>query len=148
MASGNGPVDEKLSEVAGLFGRSMVLKVGFLSGATYPDGTPVPLVAAANEFGNPSNNQPPRPFFRNAIANHENEWSEVAGKLAEGGQVDTETLLGLLGEKIKSDIQEEIRTLLEPPLSPATIKRKGFSKPLIDTSHMLNSVDYEISEGE
>ncbi|EOI3514464.1 hypothetical protein ACOJBQ_003912 [Cronobacter muytjensii] len=148
MASGNGPVDEKLSEVAGLFGRPMVLKVGFLSGATYPDGTPVPLVAAANEFGNPSNNQPPRPFFRNAIANHDNEWSEVAGKLAEGGPVDTETLLGLLGEKIKSDIQEEIRTLLEPPLSPATIKRKGFSKPLIDTSHMLNSVDYEISEGE
>lgn len=148
MASGTGPVDEKLSEVAGLFGRPMVLKVGFLSGATYPDGTPVPLVAAANEFGNPSNNQPPRPFFRNAIANHENEWSEVAGKLAEGGRVDTETLLGLLGEKIKIDIQEEIRTLLEPPLSPSTIKRKGFSKPLIDTSHMLNSVDYEISEGE
>jgi hypothetical protein len=27
------------------------LKVGFLEGAKYPDGTPVALVAATNEFG-------------------------------------------------------------------------------------------------
>ena len=27
----------------------------------------------------------------------------------------------------------------------ALYARKGFSKPLIDTSHMLNSVDYEVN---
>lgn len=126
---------------------SKQLKVGFLEGATYPDGTSVALVAASNEFGNPANNQPPRPFFRNAISAHETEWQEAAGKLA-GGSADTTDVLSLLGEVIADDIRESIRSLDSPPLSPVTIAKKGFSKPLIDTSQMLNSVDYEVGEIE
>jgi hypothetical protein len=123
------------------------LKAGFLEGATYPDGTPVPMVAATNEFGNPANNQPPRPFFRNAIAEHEGEWQDaMATLIANGG--DTRDVLSLLGEIIVDDIKESIRTLDSPPLSPVTIARKGFDKPLIDTSNMLNSVSYEVSEIE
>jgi hypothetical protein len=29
-------------------------------------------------------------------------------------------------------------------LKPATIRRKGFAKPLVDTGHMLNSIDHEV----
>lgn len=123
------------------------LKAGFLEGATYPDGTPVPMVAATNEFGNPANNQPPRPFFRNAIAEHEGEWQEAMATLIENSG-DTRGALSLLGEIIVDDIKESIRTLDSPPLSPVTIARKGFDKPLIDTSNMLNSVSYEVSEIE
>lgn len=120
------------------------LKAGFLEGATYPDGTPVPMVAATNEFGNPANNQPPRPYFRNAIAEHEGEWQEAMATLIENGG-DTRDVLSLLGEIIVDDIKESIRQLDSPPLSPVTIARKGFDKPLIDTSNMLNSVSYEVS---
>ncbi|HCR2016774.1 TPA: hypothetical protein QCI64_001495 [Enterobacter asburiae] len=123
------------------------LKAGFLEGATYPDGTPVPMVAATNEFGNPANNQPPRPYFRNAIAEHEGEWQEAMATLIENGG-DTRDVLSLLGEIIVDDIKESIRQLDSPPLSPVTIARKGFDKPLIDTSNMLNSVSYEVSEIE
>lgn len=123
------------------------LKAGFLEGATYPDGTPVPMVAATNEFGNPANNQPPRPYFRNAIVEHEGEWQEAMATLIENGG-DTRDVLSLLGEIIVDDVKGSIRTLGAPPLSPVTIARKGFDKPLIDTSNMLNSVSYEVSEIE
>lgn len=59
---------------------SKQLKVGFIDGATYPDGTPVAMVAATNEYGRPENNQPPRPFFRNAIAEHESEWTDAIAR--------------------------------------------------------------------
>lgn len=139
-------VMDELNKIAsGLSG--LQLKAGFLEGATYPDGTPVPMVAATNEFGNPANNQPPRPFFRNAIAEHEGEWQEaMATLIANGG--DTRDVLSLLGEIIVDDIKGSIRQLDAPPLSPVTIARKGFDKPLIDTSNMLNSVSYEVSEIE
>lgn len=139
-------VMDELNKIAsGLSG--LQLKAGFLEGATYPDGTPVPMVAATNEFGNPANNQPPRPFFRNAIAEHEGEWQEAMATLIENGG-DTRDSLSLLGEIIVDDIKESIRQLESPPLSPVTIARKGFDKPLIDTSNMLNSVSYEVSEIE
>ncbi|CAK8737721.1 hypothetical protein SODG_004934 [Sodalis praecaptivus] len=42
--------------------QSRRLKVGFAAGATYPDGTLVPVVAYTNEVGRPEKRQPPRPF--------------------------------------------------------------------------------------
>ncbi|EBG0219399.1 hypothetical protein CWG78_01840 [Salmonella enterica subsp. enterica serovar Halle] len=139
-------VMDALDKAASSF-ENLQLKVGFLEGATYPDGTPVPMVAATNEFGNPANNQPPRPFFRNAIANHESEWQEAMANLIENGG-DTRDVLSIIGEIIVDDIKGAIRQLDAPPLSPVTIARKGFDKPLIDTSNMLNSVSYEVSEIE
>lgn len=128
------------------------LKVGFIDGATYPDGTSVAMVAATNEYGNPANNQPPRPFFRNAIANHETEWSEaIARGLAKG--VEVEQVLSVVGERSVGDVVESIATLMDPPLSAATIasrKSKGndSSKPLVDTKVMIRDVHYEVSDIE
>ena len=63
-----------LGEIEGRVTKASTVQIGFLAGATYPDGTSVPMVAALNEFGVPSRNQPPRPFFRNMIAAKSNEW--------------------------------------------------------------------------
>ncbi|MDM3358727.1 hypothetical protein [Citrobacter sp. Cb004] len=139
-------VMDALDKAASSF-ENLQLKAGFLEGATYPDGTQVPMVAATNEFGNPANNQPPRPYFRNAIAEHEGEWQEAMANLIENGG-DTRDVLSIIGEIIVDDIKGSIRQLDTPPLSPVTIARKGFDKPLIDTSNMLNSVSYEVSEIE
>lgn len=139
-------VMDALDKAASSF-ENLQLKVGFLEGSTYDGVIPVPMVAATNEFGNPANNQPPRPFFRNAISNHEAEWQEAAARFIENGD-ETRDVLSLLGEVIVDDIKESIRTLDAPPLSPVTIARKGFDKPLIDTSNMLNSVSYEVGEIE
>ncbi|WP_105463049.1 hypothetical protein [Escherichia coli] len=139
-------VMDALDEVEKQFS-NIQLKVGFLEGATYGGVIPVPMVAATNEFGNPAHNQPPRPFFRNAIAEHEEEWKEHAALLIERGD-DIEEVFSMLGTIIAADIQQSIRSLDSPPLSPVTIARKGFDNPLIDTKNMLDSVSYEVSEIE
>lgn len=147
----NDKVMEALDDIANSLSDKQ-LKVGFIDGATYPDGTPVAMVAATNEYGNPANNQPPRPFFRNAISYHETEWSEdIARGLGKG--LELEHVLSVVGEKIAGDIVQSISTLMDPPLSAATIasrKSKGneSTKPLVDTKVMIRDVHYEVGDIE
>ncbi|ELM3659802.1 hypothetical protein ACW6AV_001656 [Edwardsiella piscicida] len=139
-------VMDVLDEVEKQFS-NIQLKVGFLEGATYNGVIPVPMVAATNEFGNPAHNQPPRPFFRNAIAENEEKWKEKTSQLIERGD-DIGEIFSILGEIIVGDIRQSIITLESPPLSPVTIAKKGFDKPLIDTKNMLDSISYEVGEIE
>lgn len=131
---------------------SKQLKVGFIDGSTYPDGTPVAMVAATNEYGRPENNQPPRPFFRNAIAEHESDWTDaIARGIRAGYPVDQ--VLEVVGAQIQGDVQESIAQLMAPPLAASTIaarKSKGnnSTKPLVDTKVMIGDVNYEVSEIE
>lgn len=155
---------------------SKQLKVGFLEGATYPDGTSVPMVAASNEFGNPVSGSPPRPFFRNAISENSRKWEENAEALMRSTNGNTLQVLNFMGEIIKDDVMRSIGTLVTPALSPVTvllrsrfpmrdgmtfedvlraridvkkgISGSGSSKPLIWTGHMQSSVDYEVGEIE
>ena len=64
---GSDGVMKALEDIAKRMGGGEV-SVGFMEGATYPEGTPVAAVAFWNEYGVPSHNQPPRPFFRQMIA--------------------------------------------------------------------------------
>lgn len=135
---------KRLEELAQRLGDGGTLRVGFLEGATYPDGTPVALVAAVNEFGRPDRNQPPRPFFRAMISEKQKDWPRALGAVAKNNDYDIDKTLGQMGEGIKGQLQESIRQLDSPALSPVTVARKGFAKPLVDTGHMMNSVDYEV----
>lgn len=126
---------------------NLQLKVGFIDGATYPDGTPVSLAAAVGEFGDIENNQPARPYFRNTISENEGKWQESIEQLSSNG-IAPQEVLSLLGEVIADDIRGSIIALVSPPLSPVTIKKKGFDKPLIEHGIMLNSVSYEVGEIE
>lgn len=143
VLSGGQNVERYFRDLAQKVRRGGTLDVGFMAGATYPDGTPVPLVAALNEFGTAKS--PPRPFFRNMIAAKSSGWGPAAGKLLVSNNYDVRTTLTLVGEGIKGQLQQSIRDLQSPVLAPSTIKRKGFSKPLIDTGQMLNSVTYRIT---
>lgn len=145
--SGGEGLEKALSEIAEKLGNGSTLRVGFLEGATYPDGELVPMVAAANEFGDPGMNRPARPYFRRMIAMKSPEWGNDISRIAMATSYDPRAFLPLMGEHIKSQLQESIREFTDPPLSPYTIKRKGFAKPLIETSHMLNSVDYDVKDG-
>lgn len=127
------------------------VRAGFLGGSTYPDGTSVAMVAAGNEYGDPANNQPPRPFFRNAIAEKQEEWKKTIERgLASG--LDSRAVLEVVGAQIKGDIQESIADLIEPALSPVTIERRrsrkerpnSSTKPLVDTKVMIGDVNYEV----
>jgi hypothetical protein len=135
---------QALQEISELLGQGNTLRVGFLSGATYPNGTPVAMVAAIQDYGAPNAGIPPRPFFRNMIADKSSEWPAAIAGLLRANNYDVEKTLQLTGEAIKGQLQQSIRDTNEPALSPRTIARKGFAKPLIDTGQMINSVDYEV----
>jgi hypothetical protein len=120
------------------------LNVGFLNGATYPDGTSVAFIAAMNEFGN--GNAPPRPFFRRMVKEKSHEWAPAIGNLLVANKYNVDKTLNIAGEAIKGQLVQSINDLVSPPLAPSTIKRKGHAKPLIDTSVMVNSVGYEVKK--
>lgn len=164
---GGDKFEAALAKIASQLREARVLRVGFLEGATYPSqqvshsNNPKPrkkhasagsasgplnvaTVAAFNEYGVPSHNQPPRPFFRNMIADKSPEWPKAIAKLLKSTNYDAQKTLEITGEAIKGQLQKSIIDLVAPPLAPSTIRAKGSAKPLIDTSHMLNSVDYEV----
>jgi hypothetical protein len=132
----------KLAEIAKKLSRPASLKVGFMEGATYPDGQSVAEVAVYNEYG--TETAPPRPFFRNAVDKYGDEWAPAIGKLLKRNDMDVVRTLQMTGEAIKGQVQQSIKDTNHPPLAESTIKRKGFEKPLIDTGQMLDSVEYQI----
>ncbi len=143
--NGSDAVMKALEDIARKMGGGSV-SVGFMDGATYPDGTLVAGVAASNEFGDPSKHQPPRPFFRRMISKESPSWVGRMAKVAKVTNYDGDKVLGLMGEDIKGSLQQSINDLTSPPLAASTIEAKGFSKPLIDTSHMLNSITYDVEK--
>ena len=136
-------VSKALGDIARRMGGGSV-KVGFMDGATYPDGTSVAAVAFWNEYGVPAQGQPPRPFFRQMIAKESPKWGAKMGKLAKACNYDGAHVLAIMGEDIKGSLKASIVNFHSPSLAPSTVEAKGFSKPLVDTSHMLNSIDVEV----
>lgn len=120
-------VNKVLSEIAQKMGGGKV-RIGFLEGATYPDGTPVAFVAAMNEFGHEGNfPAPPRPAFRNMIRKESPGWPAKMADLAKATNYDGKLVLKLMGEDIAGALRESIIETNDPPLSQTTlILRKRF----------------------
>lgn len=139
---GGDKLQQALSDIAE--NMSGAVKAGFLEGATYPDGTPVAAVAFWNEFG--TTTIPPRPFFRTVITDKSSEWADRLGKAAVHFEYDADKVLDAMGQTIVEDIQQSIVGWTDPENAASTVAKKGFNKPLIETSHMQNSVDYEVEK--
>lgn len=104
------------------------VSVGFLDGATYPDGTPVATVAWWDEMGHggpfPS---PPRPFFRNMIESESPSWPGKMAALAIATNNDGPKVLKLMGEDIQGALIASIANFDSVPLSATTLLlRKRF----------------------
>ena len=142
--------EEAMAELAkkvGARGRNTVLRVGFLENATYPDGKPVAMIAAIQEYGAPRAGIPPRPFFRSMIEAKQGEWPAAIRQLLIDNDYDVQKTLDMAGAAIAGQLRQSITEFEGTPLKPATIKRKGFAKQLVDTGHMLASVDHEVKSG-
>lgn len=137
---------------------AQVVRVGFLSDATYPDGTPVAMIAAIQDGGAPSRGIPPRPFFRNMIAAKSPEWPAAIGEMLKANDYDAYVTLQKVGEAVAGQLRQSIVDTNSPPLAESTLRKRGVAgmvydpknkatfgaKPLVATGHMLNSVDYEV----
>lgn len=130
------------SKLKGLLSKSKhKLEIGFFENAKYQSGVNVAKVAFINEYGNL--NQPPRPFFRVAIDKNTAKWFNVFKNqfLANNS---LELSLNQVGEVAKGDVVSSITALTNPALKESTIKRKGSSKPLIDTGFLRASVNFKV----
>lgn len=152
--SGGEKLEKYLTLLAAKAKNSALLNVGFPEGSTEQDGTPTPLVAFINEFGRTVRSksgdyyQLPRPFFRRMIAKESGHWGEDLGKLLVAKHYDAVAAFKPLGEEIHGELVQSIQDLQSPPLAPSTIKRKGFSKPLIEHGTMWQSVSSWVESKE
>lgn len=127
--------------LAGLNG--VQAKTGWFETAHYPDGTAVAYVATIHEFGTPNNRPPMRPFMRPAVADHGREWIDQLGqgaKMCLTTGADPAGVLEAVALGAAGNVAEKIQAVMAPALAEVTVKRKGFSKPLVDTGQMIQSV--------
>lgn len=118
-------VNKVLTDIAQKMGGGRV-QIGFLEGATYPDGTPVAAVAAWNEFGHEGNfPAPPRPFFRNMIAKESPGWPAKMADLAKGSGFNGSYVLRVMGEDIAGALKQSIIETNDPPLSFTTLRLRA-----------------------
>lgn len=122
--SGGDRLANALAQVSIGLRRGAELKVGFFEGAVYPDGTPVALVAAVQEFG-ASNARlgkiPPRPYFRPMVAAKSGEWPAKIGALLRGNGYDANATMQAMGLAIQGDLKQSIADVQSPPLSQVTL---------------------------
>lgn len=173
--SGGEKLKEYLNALAHKLKQKKTLTVGFLEGSTYPDGTSVPMVAAIQEFGAPRAGIPPRPFFRSAVQKNSGKWPKQMVTQLVKTNYDVDLTLNRMGASIKGEVQDSIRDLQTPPLSPVTLMVRQIvgpngtatfanvleararvaagetasgvsTKPLIWTGNLLNSVDWKVSD--
>lgn len=133
---------------------SLGVKAGILENATYPAqtltnaatgatmedpraGMHVATIAAALEYGAGQNH--PRPFMQNTVATQRKAWTDGIVKLVRDG-MPVRDAVTTIGQVMKEDIQETIRDW-PADNSEKWAAFKGFSKGLIFTSHLLNSVE-------
>ena len=120
------------------------VNVGWFEDQTYEDGLPVAKVARWNEFGTKAG-IPERPFMRRTMMEHEKEWIEtlktlVQREIDKDKNIDIDKVLKKFGELVKGDIQQTILNGGFVKNSKATIKKKGFDMPLVDTGVMISSI--------
>lgn len=119
--TGGDKLESALAKIAENVSKASAVDVGFLSGATYPDGTSVAQIAAIQEFGAPKAGIPPRPYFRNMIAAKSPEWPKAVAGLLKANDYDADKTLGQAGAAIKGQLQQSIIDIMAPPLSPVTL---------------------------
>jgi hypothetical protein len=113
----------------------------------YPDGTPVVLVAAVNNFGSQSRGIPARPFMTKGQQPAIERTAPIAQRLVpkiNAGKATIEDVLEVMGPFAVGEFQEAITGATYAPNAPETVKKKGSSKPLIDTGLMRQSMTYVV----
>lgn len=121
------------------------VRVGVLESATYPDGTPVAMVAFWNEYG--TKTSPVRAFFRTTVSDQKKNWVLSVQNLMKMHN-DPKKLMGLIGEHMRGQIVQSINTWTDPPNAPYTVRMKGFQKPLVDTGQLMRSISFEVNGDE
>lgn len=170
---GGAKLQAKLAEMAGKLGPGKSLRVGFLENSTcgVDMKSPAPAVAFFNEFGTVERANtlenieplgqgplqkghkrashyfhiPARPFFRNMIAKYHKSWGKLIEAALKKQNYGLYGALAITGEVMRGQLQKSIEEFTDPRNAPATVKAKGFDKPLEESKNMKNAVAYAVT---
>jgi phage gpG-like protein len=117
-----------------------------------PEGAvPMAMVAAVHEFGCPEKNIPERSFLRGGIRRGAPKFQRLNAAnlraIVLGGKTVAEAL-GQLGAVAAGEVKREFTAGTFAPNKPATIARKGSSRPLIDTGSLRQSITWQLEGSE
>ena len=125
--------------------KKLQVQVGFQAGAAAAeDGVDIANIAMWNELG--TSRSPARPFMRKSVDENTDKIKSMCARqlkrLAQGASA--QDILEKIGVFQKGLIQRKIVDGTFEPNAPSTIRKKGSSRPLIDTGRMRQSVNFII----
>lgn len=119
----------------------------------YADGTDVMTVAMVGEFGNASNNIPPRHFLSRSISIDKAYYQNMIFKtlatytFKDNAQFIEAKFREIGRQSVKlSQSHIEKNSIGMTPNTPATANRKGGNQPMIDTGHLVQQIDYKLED--
>lgn len=163
-----GSVTRKPGPAAAAFNKAMrdlghiKTQVGWFASAKYADGTPVAYIATVMEYGWAGGGIPARPMLRPTIARESANWTVLMGKGAKkavNGELTIKQVMTGLGLQASGDVRKTISTVQSPALKESTVKARlrryktkrgaggaSIRKPLVDSSLMFNSCNFNVVE--
>lgn len=142
---------KRLEKILKKMAKGPHVAVGILQDSPVSDNFTMIDLATVHEFGSKDGCIPQRSFMRSTCdgkkAAHANFITKLQGMVVDGA-LSIKKALAQLGEVVSKDMVQTINRGLEPELKSATIRRKkGGSKPLIDTGRLKGSITYEVRGG-
>ena len=132
--------------------KDSVVKAGVLAkdgSKQHSEGITVFQIGMIHEFGVPEKNIPRRSFIRVPIENNIKEITKLIEnnhKLVSENAMSAKVALDRIGIKAQNTIKESFRNNDWKANSRATVKRKGSSRPLIDTGQLIGSISYIVEK--
>lgn len=132
--------------------KDSVVKAGILAkdgSQNHSEGITVFQIGMIHEFGVPEKNIPRRSFIRVPIENNIKEITKLIEnnhRLVSENAMSAKTALDRIGIKAQNTIKESFRNNDWKANSRATVKRKGSSRPLIDTGQLIGSISYIVEK--
>jgi hypothetical protein len=106
-------------------------------------------LALVHEFGSLAANIPERSFLRRTFRRKEREIAAAAAKAARkvvSGKGTFNQALAEIGKFAAAEVKKTIKRgpYIPPPLKPETIRRKGSTRPLVDTGQLADAVTFKV----
>lgn len=134
-------------------------RVGLLDGKggeeTRDGGLTNAQIGGVHEFGSSAAHVPERSFLRRTVYESGREvllrTAKMVAQRIYANNMPVETGLNILGSVGAAEVKKTITQGegVPPPNAPATVARKGSSRPLVDTGRMVQSITWDVQmDGE
>ena len=148
--SGGDRLGTKLRQIRERLMKNSGVLVGLPAGTgSYEDGAPIAVIGAVHEFGSADGAIPERSFLRVPLRQNVEDfkavWRAQISKVVEG-ELSMHQVMSQLGARAAAVSQEAISEGIAPGNAESTVKRKGSSKPLIDTGQLRQSITFIVED--